>query len=164
MITRVITLWGVHLTSLTTSVSTMLFHIEMKLSLKAIKSHFKESYDKKNLTLVLISYEIYETRRRLVSKISYEMTTRVGSSISIYCWADRERTFQSPDGKARVSHNDHPTTLCIITTGYKRVRLFFASCRDCPSYFASAETVRDLLIPAETTVHEKNGFLSRLSV
>ena len=33
--------------------------------------------------------------------------------------------------------------------------LFFASCRDCPSYFASAETVRDLLLPAETTVHEK---------
>ena len=35
--------------------------------LKAIKSHFKESYDKQNLTLVVISYDIYETRRRLVS-------------------------------------------------------------------------------------------------
>ena len=33
--------------------------------------------------------------------------------------------------------------------------LIFASCRDCPSYLASAETVRDLLLPAETTVHEK---------
>ena len=28
----------------------------------------------------------------------------------------------------------------------------FASCRDCPSYLASAETVRDLLLPAETVV------------
>ena len=26
---------------------------------------------------------------------------------------------------------------------------------DCPSYLASAETVRDLLLPAETTVNEK---------
>ena len=33
--------------------------------------------------------------------------------------------------------------------------LIFASYRDCPSYLASAETVRDLLLPAETTVHEK---------
>ena len=33
--------------------------------------------------------------------------------------------------------------------------LIFASCRDCPSYLASAETVRDLLLPVETTVHEK---------
>ena len=32
--------------------------------------------------------------------------------------------------------------------------LIFASCRDCPSYLASAETVRDLLLPVETTVHE----------
>ena len=31
----------------------------------------------------------------------------------------------------------------------------FASCRDCPSYLASAETVHDLLLPAETTIHEK---------
>ena len=32
--------------------------------------------------------------------------------------------------------------------------LIFASCRDCPSYLASAETVRDLrdLLPAETVV------------
>ena len=33
--------------------------------------------------------------------------------------------------------------------------LIFASCRDCPSYLASTETVRDLLLLAETTVHEK---------
>ena len=31
----------------------------------------------------------------------------------------------------------------------------YASCIDCLSYLASAETVRDLLLPAETTVHEK---------
>ena len=35
--------------------------------------------------------------------------------------------------------------------GYKRP-LVFASCRDCPSYFASPETVCDLLLPAETVV------------
>ena len=28
----------------------------------------------------------------------------------------------------------------------------FASSRDCPSYLASTETVRDLLLPAETVV------------
>ena len=41
---------------------------------------------------------------------------------------------------------------------YHRVKtspLIFTSCRDCPSCLASAETVRDLLLPAETTVHEK---------
>ena len=67
MTTRVITLWRVHVTSLTTSMSTMLFRLEILSILKAIKSDFKGSYDKQNLTLVLISYEMYETRRRLVS-------------------------------------------------------------------------------------------------
>ena len=33
-------------------------------ALKAIKSHFKQSYDKQNLTLVVISYEIYETHQK----------------------------------------------------------------------------------------------------
>ena len=54
MPTRIITLWRVHITSLTTSVSTMRFLIEIMFVLKAIKSHFKGSYDKQNLTLVLI--------------------------------------------------------------------------------------------------------------
>ena len=45
------------------------FRIEIMIILKAIKSHFKRSYDKQNLTLVAISYEIYE------------MTTRVRSSM-----------------------------------------------------------------------------------
>ena len=68
MTTRVITLWRVDETSLTTSVSTMHFLLEILSIFKAIESSFKGSYDKQNLTLVVISYEIYETsRRRLVS-------------------------------------------------------------------------------------------------
>ena len=39
-------------------------------TLKAIKSHFKQSYDKQNLTLVVISYEIYEfMKARLINFI-----------------------------------------------------------------------------------------------
>ena len=57
MTTRVITLWGACLTSLTTSVSTMPFHIELIIILKAIKSRFKGPYEKQNLTLVVISYQ-----------------------------------------------------------------------------------------------------------
>ena len=41
MTTRVITLWRVHVMSLTTSVSTIHFLIEMKLVLKAVRSIFK---------------------------------------------------------------------------------------------------------------------------
>ena len=37
----------------------------------------------------------------------------------------------------------------------KNESAYFRSCRDCPSYLASVYTVRDLLLPAETTVHEK---------
>ena len=65
--THVLTLWRVRVTSLTTSVSTMRFHIELMFILKAIKSNYKGSYDKQNLTLMVISYEIYETGQRLVS-------------------------------------------------------------------------------------------------
>ena len=43
------------------------FLVEIMIILRAIKFHFKGSYDKQNLTLVVISYEIYETRRKLVS-------------------------------------------------------------------------------------------------
>ena len=57
MTTRVILLLRVHVTSLTTSVSTMRFLLEILSILKAIKSHFKESYDKQDLTLVVILYE-----------------------------------------------------------------------------------------------------------
>ena len=60
MTTHVKTLWCKCITSLTTSVSTMRFHIELMFILKAIKSYFKGSYYKQNLTLVVISYEIYE--------------------------------------------------------------------------------------------------------
>ena len=48
---------------------------------KGDKIPLKQAYDKQNLTLVVISYEIYETRQRLVSYTSYEMTTHVRSSI-----------------------------------------------------------------------------------
>ena len=67
MTTYVITLWHKDVTSLMTSVSTMCFLIERMLILKAIKSHLKGPYDKQNLTLVVISYELYETHQRLVS-------------------------------------------------------------------------------------------------
>ena len=42
-----------------------------------------------------------------------------------------------------------------IFTGCKTSLPIFASCWDCPSYLASAETVCDLLLLAETTVCEK---------
>ena len=61
MTTHVITLWCVRVMSFTTSVSAMHFHIELMFILKTIKSPFKGSYDKQNLTLLAISYEIYET-------------------------------------------------------------------------------------------------------
>ena len=41
--------------------SAMRFLLEILFILKAIKSHFKGSYDKENFTLVTISYEFYET-------------------------------------------------------------------------------------------------------
>ena len=41
MATRVITLWRVYVTSLTTSASTMCLQIELMFILEAIKSHFK---------------------------------------------------------------------------------------------------------------------------
>ena len=53
---------------------------EIMSTFQAIKFHLKQSYDKQNLTLVVISYE---TRQRLVSWISYEITTNVRSSIYI---------------------------------------------------------------------------------
>ena len=44
----------------------MRFVIELMFILMAIKYYFKGPYDKQNLTFVINSYEIYETRRRLV--------------------------------------------------------------------------------------------------
>ena len=64
MTTRVVILWRVHVPSFT---ATMRFLIEIVFILKAIKFHSKVSYDKQNLTLVIISYQ---------------MTTRVRSSMS----------------------------------------------------------------------------------
>ena len=61
MTTHVITLWLIDVTSLTKSVVCVnnAFLLGIKFILEAIKSHFKDSYDKQNLTLVVISYEIY---------------------------------------------------------------------------------------------------------
>ena len=73
MAIRVTTLWRVRVTSLTTSVLAMRLSIDIN-----IKISFKGSYNKQNLTLMVISYEIYKTRQRLASYISYEMTIRVG--------------------------------------------------------------------------------------
>ena len=63
----VIILLRVSIKSLTTSVSTMRFHIELIFILKVIKSCLKRLFDKQNLTFVVILYEIYETCQRLVS-------------------------------------------------------------------------------------------------
>ena len=82
MTTGVITYWLPHVTSLTTPVSTMGFLIEVIFILKVIKSHLKRMYDKLNLTLVVISCEIYETCQRLIPKISISIkSTLIRSSI-----------------------------------------------------------------------------------
>ena len=57
------------------------FFIDIICNLKGIKTTLNQSYDKQNLTLMIISYEINQTRQRLVLSISYEMTTHVRSSI-----------------------------------------------------------------------------------
>ena len=47
------------------------FLFERMIILKTIKCHFKWSYEKQNLTLVVISYEIYESR---ITATSYDNT------------------------------------------------------------------------------------------
>ena len=59
MTTSVITLWRKDITPLTTSMSAMYFLKEIMFILKTIKSCFKGTYDKQNLTPVVISYEIH---------------------------------------------------------------------------------------------------------
>ena len=56
MTTRVITLWRECVTSLTTSMSTMRFHIELMFILQAIKSPFQGSYDKNSKSNALSFY------------------------------------------------------------------------------------------------------------
>ena len=65
MTTRVITLWRVDVMSLTTC-QQCVFFLEILPIFEAIKSSFKCSHDTQNLTLVVISNEINETRRRFV--------------------------------------------------------------------------------------------------
>ena len=112
--TCVITLWHIHVTSLTTFVSTMHFRIEIIFILTALKSSFKGLYDKQNLTLTLISYEIYDTLQRLISKISYEMTTHVRSSI----WGHME-TVQTQFRCHRMWHLNRVCTVCLQQNAIK---------------------------------------------
>ena len=42
------------------------FFVEIMSTLSVIKSSFERSYDEQNIIRVVISYEIYQTRRRLV--------------------------------------------------------------------------------------------------
>ena len=81
MITRVITLWRIDVTSMTTSVSTMRFLLEILPILKAIKSTFIWSYDKQNLTRVVISYEIYETSLPLCKQIVQKTVSSIDVSV-----------------------------------------------------------------------------------
>ena len=60
MTTREVTLWRADVTSLTKSVSTIHSFLEISFIMKAIKFNSKVSYDKQNLTYVVILYEIYE--------------------------------------------------------------------------------------------------------
>ena len=64
---HVITFSRIYVTSLTKTVTAMRFLIEIMFILNAVFSHFNGSYNKQNLTTVVISYEIYETHRRFVS-------------------------------------------------------------------------------------------------
>ena len=83
MTARVTTLLRIDVTSLTTSVSTVHFLIEMIMILKTIKVHSDIPYDTQNLTLVVISDEIYETRRRhfLIEMIMILKAIKVHSDI-----------------------------------------------------------------------------------
>ena len=54
-----------------------------------------------------------------------------------------------------TAHFSNSTTDC--SAHYHRVSISppsFASYPDCPSFLVSAETVRDILLPAEITVHD----------
>ena len=68
-----ITLWCKHVMLLTTLVSAMHFRIEVMFILKDIKSDCKGLYGKQNLTLVVISYEIYERSLRILHLWSFHM-------------------------------------------------------------------------------------------
>ena len=66
MTTHVLTLSAGTSNVMMKSVTTMHFSLKKMSNLKAIKSHFERSYDKQNITLMVISYEIYQTCQRLV--------------------------------------------------------------------------------------------------
>ena len=70
MTTRVITLWRVCITSLTTFVSIICFPIELMLIFMILKSRFKRLYNKQNLTLVVIFMKFMK-----LAEVSYKMDT-----------------------------------------------------------------------------------------
>ena len=82
------TIWRIYILSLTTFQSTIHNVIEILFILKAVKSHFKVSYDKQNLTTVVISlvydplYQIYKSRsdNDHLCKILYIKYTEVGQT------------------------------------------------------------------------------------
>ena len=69
----------------------VMFSFEAKSTFKATEFHLKQShvYDKQNLTLVVISYEIYEAHAE--GSFQYEMTTRVRSSM-LYIYGENWAT------------------------------------------------------------------------
>ena len=70
MPTRVITFCRVHETSLTTTdlADSVRLHFEIMFILKAIKAHFKESYDKKDLTQEVIHMNFMKFAKGLFHK------------------------------------------------------------------------------------------------
>ena len=83
MTTRIITLWRVHVTSLTTSASVIRFLIQIMFILKAIKSHL----ERHTINRILHSWSFYMKFMKLAEGSfhkSYGMTTGVRSSTSIF--------------------------------------------------------------------------------
>ena len=100
MTTGVITLWHMHVNVIDNVGINNEFSYWNNVHFEGDKIPFKGAFEIQNLTRVVISYEIYETRRRLVS---YEMTTRVRSSISLK--ADSFLEGLNPPGKQTWKHN-----------------------------------------------------------
>ena len=70
-----------------------MFYIEIMSTFKMTKSHLKQSYDKQNHALLVISYEIYETRQRFISDEMYEneMTTTASVRSSVYLQEQKKK-------------------------------------------------------------------------
>ena len=89
MTKRVITSRREHVTSLTTSVSTMRFLLEIMFILKAIKFFFKGSYDKQDLTLVVIS-----NQRTRVDKGCFSPMPKISFTLSNYRFVTWDKNYR----------------------------------------------------------------------